>query len=152
MYLAKILTKRLAESNVQRSEEFTSGMSGDLSHISAAELLQALDLSQKTGMLALVLPRGSANLLLKSGHLIRAEYCDKTGKKAVYEILKEKEGRFNFSPNLPEDQLNAPKIGSLMEILLDTSRIIDEEACDEGEGSPNDAVGSENIEVPDLPT
>jgi CRP-like cAMP-binding protein len=130
MYLARILTKRLAESNVQRSEEITPGMSGDLSHISVAELLQALDLSQKTGTLALELPKGSAQLALKSGHLIRAEYCDKAGKEAVYEILKEKQGRFKFSPNLTEDQLNAPKIGSLMEILLDTSRIIDEDAVE----------------------
>jgi CRP-like cAMP-binding protein len=152
MYLARILTKRLAESNVQRSEETTSGMSGDLSHISAAELLQALNLSQKTGTLTLALLKGAAQLILKSGHLIRAEYGDKAGKEAVYEILKEKQGRFKFSPNIPEDQLDTPKIGSLMEMLLDTSRIIDEEACDEGEDSPNDAVDSEILKVPDLPT
>lgn len=150
MYLARILTKRLAESNVQRSEEITSGMSGDLSHISTAELLQALNLSQKTGTLALALPKGAAQLVLKSGHLIRAEYCDNAGKEAVYEVLKEKEGRFKFSPDIPEDQSNTPKIGSLMEMLLDTSRILDEEACDDGQDSPNDAVDSENLNVPNL--
>jgi len=82
MYLARILTKRLAESNVQRTEENTSGMSGDLSHISAAELLQALNLSQKTGTLTLALPKGAAQLVLKSGHLIQAEYGDKVKSKA----------------------------------------------------------------------
>jgi len=152
MYLARILTKRLAESNVQRTEETTSGMSGDLSHISAAELLQALNLSQKTGTLTLALPKGAAQLVLKSGHLIQAEYGDKVGKEAVYEILKEKQGRFKFSPNIPEDQLNTPKIGSLMEMLLDTSRIIDEEACDDGQDPSNDAVDSEILKVPNLPT
>jgi len=128
MYLARILTKRLAESNVQRAEEIASGMSGDLSQMSAIELLQALNLSQKTGMLVLTLPKGTARLLLKCGNLIQADYCDKAGKEAVFEILKEKEGRFKFSPDLPKDQLDAPEIGSLMEILLDTSRMIDEEA------------------------
>jgi CRP-like cAMP-binding protein len=152
MYLARILTKRLAESNVQRSEEITSGMSGDLSHISAAELLQALDLSQKTGELVFSLPKGSAHLLLRGGHLIRAEYCNKAGKEAVFEILKEKEGRFKFTPNLPEDQSNAPKIGSLVEFLLDASRIIDEEACICEHGSPNSAADSENQKAPNLPT
>ena len=129
MYLARILTKRLAESNVQRAEEIAPGMSGDLSQMSAIELLQALNLSQKTGMLVLTLPKGTARLLLKCGNLIQADYCDKAGKEAVFEILKEKEGRFKFSPDLPKDQLDAPEIGSLMEILLDTSRMIDEEAC-----------------------
>ncbi len=129
MYLARILTKRLAESNVLRAEEIASGMSGDLSQMSAVELLQALDLSQKTGMLVLTLPKGTAQLLLKCGNLIQADYCDKAGKEAVFEILKEKEGRFKFSPDLPKDQSDVPEIGSLMEILLDTSRMIDEEAC-----------------------
>ena len=129
MYLARILTKRLAESNIQRAEEIASGMSGDLVQMSAIELLQALHLSQKTGMLVLSLPKGSAQLVLKSGNLIQADYAEKAGKEAVFEILKERQGRFKFSPDLPKDQLDAPVIGSLMEILLDTSRMIDEEAC-----------------------
>jgi hypothetical protein len=104
-------------------------MSGDLSQMSAIDLLQALDLSKKTGMLVLALPKGSARLLLKSGNLIQAVYGDKAGKEAIFDILKETEGRFKFSPDLPKDQLDTPEIGSLMEILLDTSRMIDEEAC-----------------------
>lgn len=144
MYLARILTKRLAESNVQRSEKNTSGMSGDLSQMSAIELLQALDLSQKTGSLTLTLPKGSAKLLLKCGNLIQANYCNKAGKEAIFEILKEREGRFTFSPGLPKNQLDAPKIGSLVEILLDTSRMIDEEDCDNGGGSSHGALQAVN--------
>ncbi|MGA8178979.1 MAG: DUF4388 domain-containing protein, partial [Desulfobacterales bacterium] len=135
-----ILTKRLAKSNVQRAEEITSGMSGDLSQMSAGELLQALDLSQKTGILILTLPNGSAQLLLDRGNLIRADYGNKVGKDAVFEILKERKGRFKFSSNLPETQLDAPKIGSLMEILLDAARMIDEEACVDEHGSSHGAA------------
>ena len=139
MYLARLLTKRLAASNVLRIEENTSGMSGNLSQMSAIELLQALELSQKSGMLVLTLPKGSAQLLIKCGNLIRADYGKKAGKEAVFEILKEKEGRFKFSPVLPEDQKDAPEIGSIMEILLDTSRRIDEERCAYGHGSADGA-------------
>jgi len=39
-----------------------------------------------------------------------------------------------------------------MEMLLDTSRIIDEEACDDGQDSSNDAVDSENLKALNLPT
>lgn len=81
-----------------------------------------------------------------------AEYCNKAGKEAVFEILKEKEGRFKFTPNLPEDQSNAPEIGSLVEFLLDASRIIDEEACICEHGSANSATDSENLKAPNLPT
>ena len=129
MYLAKILTKRLTESNVQRADEILSGMSGDLSQMCVAELLQALDLSQKTGTLKLSLPKGSAQLLMRSGKLIEANYSDKAGREAVYDIIKECEGRFKFTPDFPVDRLETPKIGSLTEILLNTSRMIDEEAC-----------------------
>ena len=95
--------------------------------MSAIELLQALELSQKSGMLILTLPNGSAQLLIKCGNIIHADYCNKTGKEAVFEILKEREGRFKFSPDLPKDKLDAPEIGPLMEILLDASKMIDEE-------------------------
>jgi CRP-like cAMP-binding protein len=132
MYLARLLTQRLAASNVQRTEDTTSGMSGDLAQMSAVELLQALELSQKTGVLKLTLPQGVAHVLIKDGDLIRADYGSKSGKEAVFEILMERKGRFKFSPDLPEDQLNAPAIGSLTEILLDASRMIDEERCRKG--------------------
>ena len=52
-----------------------------------------------------------------------------TGKDAVFGVLKESDGRFKFSPDFPENQLEAPELGSLMEILLNTSRMIDEEIC-----------------------
>jgi CRP-like cAMP-binding protein len=129
MYLAKILSKRLADSNVQRADEIASGMSGNLSQMPVAELLQALDLSQKTGTSSLSFSGGSARLPIKSGKLIEATYCDMTGKDAVFAILKESEGRFKFSPDFPKDQWEVPELGSLMEILLDTSRMIDEEIC-----------------------
>ena len=135
MYLARLLTKRLAAANVQRTEINTSGMSGELSQMSATELLQALELSQKSGMLTLTLPKGSAQLLMKNGNLIQADYANKAGKEAIFEILMETEGRFTFNPEFPEDQPNAPRIGSLMEILLGASKMIDEKGCDCGCGS-----------------
>jgi CRP-like cAMP-binding protein len=135
MYLARLLTKRLAASNVQRTEINTSGMSGELSQMSATELLQALELSQKSGLLTFTLPEGSAQLLIKNGNLMRADYVNKTGKEAVFEILMETQGRFTFNPDLPDDQSDGPGIGSLMQILLGASKMIDEKGCDCGCGS-----------------
>lgn len=132
MYLARLLTKRLAASNVQRTEINASVMSGELSQMSATELLQALELSQKSGILTLTLPKGPAQLYIKNGNLMRADYASKAGREAVFEILMETEGRFTFNPDLPEDQSDGPRIGSLMEILLGASKMIDEKGCDGG--------------------
>ena len=140
MYLTTLLSKRLAESNLQRTEASRSCISGDLLQMPGIELLQALELSHKSGLLTLTLPKGSAQILIKHGNLIRADYCNKSGKEAVFEILKEREGRFNFSPDIPEDTLDTPEIGSLMEILLDASRMIDEERFVHGPGSLPEAM------------
>ena len=126
-YLTRILAKRLAESNVIRAEEIASGMTGQLSDLSVFELLQALNLSQKTGVLTLTLSKGSAKLYLRQGNLIKAAFNNIEGREAIYEALKEKEGRFKFNPNLPDELKNASIIGSMMEMLLDTTRLIDEE-------------------------
>ncbi|MGD9306774.1 MAG: DUF4388 domain-containing protein [Desulfobacterales bacterium] len=126
-YLTRILAQRLAASNVMRAEEIASGMSGQLSELSVMELLQALHLSQKTGVLMLTLSEGAAKLYLKEGNLIKAEYKEIEGKEAIYEALKEKEGRFQFSPGLPDEYKDVSRIGPMMEMLLETSRRIDEE-------------------------
>ena len=63
---------------------------------------------------------------------MRADYASKAGREAVFEILMETEGRFTFNPDLPEDQSDGPRIGSLMEILLGASKMIDEKGCDGG--------------------
>lgn|GEM_PF-1095963 len=59
-----------------------------------------------------------------------AEVLDDSG--TCLSRLSKKEGRFTFNPVLPEDQSDVPKLGSLMEILLEASKMIDEAGCDGG--------------------
>ena len=126
-YLTRILARRLTESNVMRAEEIASGMTGQISELSVMELLQALNLAQKTGLLRLTLSRGPAELYLREGSLIHAAYDELEGKPAIFEALKETEGRFKFDPKLPDEHKNDPSMGPMMEILLEMSRRIDEE-------------------------
>jgi CRP-like cAMP-binding protein len=127
-YLTRILAKRLADSNVLRAEEIASGMTGQLSELSVIELLQALNLSQKTGVLMLTLSRGLARLYLRDGNLVFADYHNLHGMQALYGALKESEGRFKFDPNFPEEHQNTPPMGPMMEILLEMTRRIDEKS------------------------
>jgi hypothetical protein len=127
MYLARLLARRLANANVERAEEVASGMVGQLSDMPPSELLQVLNINQKTGVLSLNLAKGSAELHLRDGELIGAKYNESSGKEAFFEILKEKEGRFKFDKRLTAKQQSAPIIGSFMEILLDGLKRVDEE-------------------------
>lgn len=128
MYFTRLLTRRLAESNIFMSEELASGMSGQLSEIPPPELFQSLNVNQKTGLLNLSLSRGEAKLSFMDGNLISAEYDDIKGKEAFFEVLKEKKGRFKFIPGLPSDEMKAPVLGYFMGLLIDGLRRIDEES------------------------
>ncbi len=134
MYFARLLAKRLAKTNVVRSEEFSTGMVGKISDMPPSELLQTLNTNQKTGILTLQLSKGPANLVFREGGLISAEYDDKEREEAFYEILKEKEGRFKFTQELPAEVTEADEIGEFMWLLMEGVRRMDEEeaeSCEE---------------------
>ena len=127
MYLARLLAQRLAKSNVVRAEEISSGMIGSLSELPPDELVQTLNLNQKTGKLTFTLPSGSAELAFRRGELVTAVYNEKVGKEAFYDVIKEKEGQFKFHSKLSASDMNAPVMGSITEMLLEGLRKIDEE-------------------------
>ncbi len=126
MYFTRLLAKRLSQSNLDRSREVNVGMSGSLSEISVAELLQALNMSQKTGVLTLKLTRGTAKVSIRSGDLVNAKYDYWIGEKAIFELLKEKSGEFKFKPGLPPKEMDLPAMGSFMYLLMEGMRQMDE--------------------------
>jgi len=127
MYFARLLAKRLARTNVERSEEFGSGMAGKLSDMPPPELFQTLNSNQKTGILTLQLTKGSADLSFRDGCLISAKYNNVESEEAFYEILKEKEGRFRFKPGLSLEEMKANELGDFMWLLMEGVRRMDEE-------------------------
>ncbi|OQY59445.1 MAG: hypothetical protein B6245_06520 [Desulfobacteraceae bacterium 4572_88] len=127
MYFARLLAQRLAKTNVVRSEEIASGMIGQLSEMPPSELFQTLNTNQKTGVLNLSLPKGSADLFFRDGCLIGVKYNEEESEEAFYEILKETEGRFRFVPGLPPDKVDAEELGDFMWLLMEGIRRMDEE-------------------------
>lgn len=128
MYFARLLARRLAKTNVSRAEELSSGMVGKLSEMPPSELFQALNANQKTGMLTLNLPCGNASLFFREGQLIKADYNNQENKEAFYEVLKQKEGRFKFTPDLPPDLAEAEEMADFMWLLMEGIRRMDEES------------------------
>ncbi len=126
IYLARLLVRRLAKMNISKFED--AAISGNLSEIPPPGLFQTINLNQKTGVISMTLPHGSANLHFRDGELIRANYKDKEGQDAFFALLREREGRFRFIPGLPPEEMEIPIIGSFMGLLMEGLRQIDEAA------------------------
>ncbi len=126
MYFARLLARRLAQTNISMTREAASAMTGRLSDISAAELFQTFHQNQKTGILEVTAARGKGRFSFLEGDLVAATYAGASGKESFYEILKEKEGRFKFSAGLPEEEQSLPPLGDFMWLLMDGLNKIDE--------------------------
>jgi len=127
MYLARLLTERLAKTNMARANEFTSGMHGSLSETPIAELCQIINMNRKTGVLSLNLSNDTGRISFRDGNIISATYGIKKNKEAFFKILKDTKGMFTFTSALPSEEADMPVIANFMNLLLEgVSRIDDE--------------------------
>ena len=127
LYFTRLLATRLNRSNKVRAEDLSSGMTGNLSEIPAEALFQTLNMNSKTGILTITdLGRGTARFSFRQGALIKAKYDEFSGDLAFYQILKEKSGRFRFTPGIPPEDYSVPEIGFFMKLLMEGMRRLDE--------------------------
>lgn len=127
LYFTRLLAKRLNRSNKVRAEDLSSGMTGNLSEIPAEALFQTLNMNSKTGILTISdLSQGTARFSFRQGSLIKARYYEYDGDLAFYQILKEKSGRFRFTPGIPPEDFSIPEIGFFMKLLMEGMRRLDE--------------------------
>ncbi len=127
LYFTRLMARRLTKSNTIRTEDLSSGMIGNLSEIPAEALFQTLNMNQKTGILTISeLQRGTARFSFRQGSLIKAKYDVFVGETAFYELLKEQEGRFRFTPGIPTQDFEIPEIGYFMKLLMEGMRRLDE--------------------------
>ena len=126
-YFTRLLAKRLADSNRVRSDDYTSGMIGKLEEIPPEALFQTLNVNHKTGILTITqLQKGTARFSLRQGALIKASYAGNKSETAFYEVLREKSGRFKFTPGLPPEDFDVPAIGYFMKLLMEGLQRLDE--------------------------
>jgi CRP-like cAMP-binding protein len=128
LYFTRLMAKRLTTSNTIRGKDLSSGMIGNLAEIPAEALFQTLNMNNKTGILTInQLQKGTARFSFRQGSLIKAKYDSHIGETAFYEILKEQEGRFRFTPGIPPEDFEVPEIGYFMKLLMEGMRRLDEE-------------------------
>ncbi len=127
LYFTRLLAERLSKANQIRSEDYASAMIGKLDEIPPEALFQTLNVNGKTGILTITqLSKGTARFSLRQGALIKATYAGQSGEAAFYEILRENDGRFKFTPGLPPEDFDVPEIGYFMKLLMEGMQRIDE--------------------------
>ncbi len=126
VFFYKLLVSRITKMNLQRAEELSSGMVGQLSDISPVELCQMINSNQKTGRLYLEYEEKRAVILFNEGELVHAELNEHEGKDAFYEILSIDNGRFKFSQGLSEKEEKLDVIGGFMAMLMEGMKQLDD--------------------------
>ncbi|THB76710.1 MAG: DUF4388 domain-containing protein [Desulfobulbaceae bacterium] len=127
LFMAQLLAQRLAKANNARSQEFDSCMQGRLKDMAPAELFQVFHMHQKTGVLHLNFSGTEAQVSFREGCIINAVYGAKENQDAIFEILGEKEGIYNFKVGLEPSQMKAAEIGDFMMLLMEGVKRVDED-------------------------
>jgi len=123
-----------AKALAKRSE----GFAGNLKDFALAELLQALDLGQKTGRVSVESEDLRGELMLSEGRVVSCSIGGLSGEDAAYAMLSLKEGTFGFEAC--EVEVEGGLAGSTASLLMEALRRIDEErrarseAAEAGEG------------------
>lgn len=126
VFFYKLLVSRITKMNLQRAEELSSGMVGQLSDISAVELCQMINSNQKTGTLHIDFEEIRAWISFNEGELVHAELDEITGEDAFYNILALDDGRFKFIQGLGAAEMELDIIGGFMSMLLEGLKRLDD--------------------------
>ncbi|MEN8139853.1 MAG: DUF4388 domain-containing protein [Thermodesulfobacteriota bacterium] len=110
----------------EQEQKSNSGVSGDLTTLSPTEVFQALNISEKNGTISFLFPAGPGFATFQNGEFIKAQYQKREGLEAIFAMLKETEGSFNFEVELSGEEQEP--LGSFMMILMEGMRKQDEEA------------------------
>jgi DNA-binding response OmpR family regulator len=100
------------------------GFAGDLKDLSIVELVQMLNLNKKSGALNISASGTEGKIYLKDGQLHAAECEDLKGEDAIYKLVEQVNGKFNFEINDVSIERNIN--GSTMNVIMEACRIMDE--------------------------
>lgn len=125
MFLFKLLVDQ-AQAVALKSGNISSGMTGKLSEVEAADLLQLINTSKKTGTLDMSLEKGRAMIFFREGEILYARYLTFRGKQALSEILAVEKGNFSYTKEIPEVLNTVSPLGEFMAIIMEAAQKADE--------------------------
>lgn len=140
-FFTSLITKRLAKTNLKLVEEsLMQGLTGKLSIISLPELIQAMNISGKSGILELTNEEGmTGKVYVSGGNIIDVEMGDAFGDEVFFEFLTWPDGEFSFSQEDVdrETRVTLDTMGLLMEGMRvhdEHTRMIQKDDVPEKEG------------------
>jgi DNA-binding response OmpR family regulator len=102
-------------------------LAGNLSGLGLPDLITVLEQGAQTGSLELLTRRGTAQLLIRDGQIRYAAFGNTRGRVAFFELLREREGQFEFTPGeWPVTDKSAALEGPNTALLLEGSQAMDE--------------------------
>ena len=103
--------------------DIVKGFEGNLRDLSVAELIQLLNLNQRSGTL-FIKGEKTGKIIFDGGNIIHAIYGNIAGEEAVYNIVPQTKGKFYFEPGKIKIAQNIHD--ATMNLLLEACRKADE--------------------------
>lgn len=103
--------------------ESVKGFEGNLADFSLAEVIQLLNLNQRSGALQ-VETEEKGEIVFKKGQMVFGKYGDVEGEDAIYKLVPQKKGTFRFEPVEKDVRRNIK--GPTMNVLIEACRLDDE--------------------------
>jgi hypothetical protein len=130
---SRILEVALRETDTPAPQE----LRGTVQQMPLVDLLQLLTMNLRSGALSVTTPAGTGEVRLAEGQIVDAVYRRLEGEKALFRMLGEKVGQFNFAPGAHGPRrITTPTSALLMEAM----RQIDELRKLRGEIAPSSEV------------
>jgi len=99
-------------------------LQGQLKYFKLVEILQMLNMNQKTGTLTTFYDFSDGQIIFKNGEITFAVFENLTGEKAVQQMVTFKQGSFIFKKDVEETTSNIIK--PTMQLILDCCQMLDE--------------------------
>lgn len=116
--------RRIRESLRRRS--YT--LAGEFSAMPFTDLISVIEMGRRSGVLSVATPSAVGQVYFDEGRVIHAVYMNLTGRSAIYQLVAESEGSFEFSPgpsSLSAEQHTIAE--SAMALIMEGARIFDTE-------------------------
>lgn len=129
-YFSKLLALRLNKMSKQFSDEKHSGVTGTLTMIGPAELIQAITVTSRTGTLQITSGSRQMRIFFHEGQIWHMDSDRDDDEEAFYEFLAWTNGQFNFEPAETPPESGRTVLKDTTSLLLEGMRRLDDAALE----------------------
>ncbi len=129
--LARLIAERISRTSLRVVEELKRGLVGRLELIPPASLVQAINVNNQSGTLAVQSGRQSFTAYFEEGQILEGATEDQKNEAAFYEFLAWTSGSFRFEP-IRRGKVARSIVTDTVGLLLEGTRRVDEAKASSG--------------------